>query len=266
MKSPSQRMHAWLQLLRAPNLLTVPGDPLAGFFLASPGEDLKAAGLAVAASLCFYSAGLLFNDLADYREDRELRPARPLPSGQASRLSAGIAGGLLIALGALICAWLGPMASRVGLALIAAILLYDFALKRVTALGSLAMGACRALSLLLGASAASSSMAFSPPLLAAAAVLLLYVAAVTQLARHETDPANAGRLRSLHTGVLMAGLFVFLAFAPPLRANAWLGFVGAGLSSVLLSLTAAYRLIFYPAQMARAAAENWSADDFKPPK
>ena len=32
------KLGAWLQLLRAPNLLTVPGDPLAGFCLVWAGS------------------------------------------------------------------------------------------------------------------------------------------------------------------------------------------------------------------------------------
>ena len=78
-------MKTWLQLFRAPNLFTVPGDPLAGYLLTSLGVlDLRVI-YAVAASLCFYAAGLLMNDLWDLEEDRRERPNRPLPSGAASR-------------------------------------------------------------------------------------------------------------------------------------------------------------------------------------
>jgi hypothetical protein len=252
-------IRTWLQLFRAPNLLTVPGEPLAGFLLASPLGDLKQAEWAVAASLCFYGAGLLFNDVADYQEDLRDRPGRPIPSGQASRLSVSIVGGLLIALGAVICAQLGPLASRIGLLLIAAILAYDFGLKKIPVLGPLTMGACRGLSLLLGAAASSSG--FIPPVLVAAGTTMFYIAAVTQLARHETAPEKTGRLRSLHVGVLAAGFLIFLTLTPPLRSTAWLGFIGAGLTAVLLSITAAYRLIVYPAKMAKVVEERWSADE-----
>src|SRR5687768_2365240 len=92
-REPARR-RAWLQLLRAPNLFTVPGDPLAGYLLATqllalPG-DLRVA-LAIGASFCFYSAGLMLNDLLDLREDRRDRPERPLPSGAVKTGHAWIA-------------------------------------------------------------------------------------------------------------------------------------------------------------------------------
>ena len=44
--------HTWLQLLRAPNLFTVPGDPLAGFLLASGGVfDLRTVGVMLALNM-----------------------------------------------------------------------------------------------------------------------------------------------------------------------------------------------------------------------
>ncbi|OGV41604.1 MAG: hypothetical protein A2X46_03730 [Lentisphaerae bacterium GWF2_57_35] len=248
-------------MFRAPNLLTVPGDPLAGFLLAAPGGDMKRAAWAATASLCFYGAGLLLNDAADYQEDLQARPDRPLPSGRATRRSVSLLGAVLIALGAILCAQLGPMASRVGLALIAAILLYNFGVKKIPVAGPLTMGACRGLSVLLGAAAASTTPAFFPQVLIAALTILAYIAAVTQLARHETAPERTGRWRSLHVGVLVAGYLVFLALAPPLNSTAWLGFIGAGLTSILLGLTAAYRLIVYPAKMAKAVEERWSEDE-----
>ena len=57
-------LRTWLQLLRAPNLFTVPGDPLAGYLLACYGAVEPRVLLPVFASLCFYSSGLLVNDLA----------------------------------------------------------------------------------------------------------------------------------------------------------------------------------------------------------
>ncbi len=256
----SSRLRAWLQLLRLPNLLTVPGDPLAGFLLAGGAGVLLSSLWAVLASLSLYASGLVWNDVADLRVDQAERPGRPLPSGRIGRLPAIVSAALLMACGALCCAVLGPLSSRIGLALMAMILLYNFGLKRIPVLGPLAMGACRSLSLLLGASAAGSAFIFSPPVLAAAVTLGLYVAAVTQLARHETTPEKTGRLRSLHAGVLVAGFFVFLAFTPPLHAIAWLGFLGAALAALLSSLGAAYRLILHPARMARAAQEGWSSE------
>ena len=92
-------LRTWLQLFRAPNLFTVPGDPLAGYVLASYGALESDVFFAVGASVCFYAAGLLDNDLADLAEDRAERPARPLPSGAASPRAVRGAAGLLTVLG-----------------------------------------------------------------------------------------------------------------------------------------------------------------------
>jgi 4-hydroxybenzoate polyprenyltransferase len=82
-----QNGSAWLRLLRLPNLLTVPGDVLAGFLLApaaAGGAGSIRCLLAIPAGLLLYAAGLVLNDLFDYAEDLRDRPDRPLPS-QRSR-------------------------------------------------------------------------------------------------------------------------------------------------------------------------------------
>src|SRR5260221_228220 len=101
MPSPSP-LRTWLQLFRAPNLLTVPGDPIAGYLLACFGAVEEGLWPAIGASVCFYAGGLLLNDLADLAEDRRERPSRPLPSGAASPwtvefvLAAGPTAGVLL--------------------------------------------------------------------------------------------------------------------------------------------------------------------------
>src|SRR5438874_1337202 len=95
---------AWLQLFRAPNLFTVPGDPVAGYLLVVRGSFTGAVFAAIGASLCFYCAGLVLNDIADIEEDRRDRPMRPLPSGAIDLRTAHIVGASLLAGGLAICA------------------------------------------------------------------------------------------------------------------------------------------------------------------
>ena len=95
-------IRTWLQLFRAPNLFTVPGDPLAGYVLASYGAFESDVFYAVGASVCFYAAGLLDNDLADLAEDRVERPFRPLPSGAAKPLTVALVAAVLTGAGLLL--------------------------------------------------------------------------------------------------------------------------------------------------------------------
>ncbi len=238
------RLRAWLQLFRVPNLLTVPGDPLAGFLIATGGHLDSRAWVAVVASLCLYAAGLAMNDLADVKEDLRDRPARPLPSGAVGKGAAiiavlaliGVAFGVL-RLGA------GPLAFMAGVLLLATVTFYNFLAKRIPFVGAIAMGACRGGSLLLGAAAGTPMMseqlggiatvnplvaiALAPSVMSTASVLFtfalagavivaLYIAAVTALARHETNPSCPKYLRLLPLGVLLLGFLVLKQATGPL--------------------------------------------------
>lgn len=209
------RARAWLQLLRAPNLLTVPGDPIAGFLLAA-GRNAASGGrlaAAVAASLCFYAGGLLLNDVLDLETDRRERPGRPLPAGRmAPRRAAAAAVALLVA-GLGLSFALGARAREIGLALAAAILLYNAGGKQLSFLGPLLMGSCRALSLLLGAAAVPGFVGWPALVLVAAGALGLYILSVTNLARREAAPGPIGRAKSWPVGALTLGLMVYGAAA-----------------------------------------------------
>jgi 4-hydroxybenzoate polyprenyltransferase len=233
------KARAWLQLFRAPNLLTVPGDPLAGFLIATGGQLDSRAGIAVAASLCLYAAGLAMNDLADLAEDRRERPNRPLASGAISKGAAGFVTLLLIANALFILRIAaGPLAMMGGLLLLATITFYNLLAKRVAILGAVTMGTCRGFSVLLGAAAGTgpdalwsawaAGVAVIDPMLGtvlatmagprgqmlftlaigAAVLIALYIAAVTALARHETKPDYPKLVRFLPLGALLIGYLV----------------------------------------------------------
>ena len=179
---------AWLRILRLPNLLTVPGDVLAGFLLASaaaPANWARLFLLAIPAGLFLYSAGLVLNDLFDYAEDLRDRPERPLPAREISRETAAAAALVLLWIAAFLAAFFDAL--PVALPMILCIILYDVGLKKQSILGPLLMGACRAGNLLLGTAAAGGISSAPAPLLGAA-VLGVYVAGVTRLARNETRP------------------------------------------------------------------------------
>ena len=206
----------WLKLIRLPNLLTVPGDPVAGYLLAAatvsqqprPALLFAAAG----ASLCLYVFGLVLNDLVDLETDQRERPERPLPAGEITVPQARMAAIAMALSGLNLALAAGRPALYVAAALAGVIVLYNASLKRVKVAGVCAMGACRGLSLLLGAVAARPDLftradAACAPVFVAAAGVALYVASFSAVARREMDPEKPqGFTRWLPFAALLAFL------------------------------------------------------------
>jgi 4-hydroxybenzoate polyprenyltransferase len=216
-ESMASLFRTWLQLFRAPNLFTVPGDPLAGYLLAAYGAVEPTLFLPLAASLCFYAGGLLLNDLVDLREDLAERPQRPLPSGAASRVTVGMFMALLF-LGALaLCLLAGASSLGVGGVLLGAILTYNLRGKEQPVFGAFTMGLCRGLSILLGATAVPHGELSIPlmmhgrlnHLVVAFLFVTFYIAAVTHLARYETKALAPGFARWLPAVVMVLGWITF---------------------------------------------------------
>lgn len=214
--SQRQNLTPWLQLLRLPNLFTVPGDVVAGYCLV--GLSTNSAWsvrllLLVAASLCIYAAGLILNDYFDLDLDRTQRPERPLPSGRIAPRTALVAGLLLLAAGPALASLAGPHSFLAALGLAALVLLYDVRAKRSTRLGPTTMGLCRAANLMLGASVAYGRL--GAPLLVAAFVEGGYVLLLTTAAARENEP-QLSRPRALAPVAFLAlGLGTFLLCADP---------------------------------------------------
>lgn len=226
--SPLNRtFKGWLELIRPPNLFTVPGDPLAGFILAGGGGNgnFMPAALAALAACLLYMAGLIWNDCADAREDSRTRPGRPIPSGRVRRGHA-LAVAAVMAAGAVALAWRAtPAAGWTALLLTGLILAYNFSARRHLVTGVITMGLCRGASVLLGAAAASSGLpGNSMPWLAAGGITL-YIIAVSVLAHGETHRQRLGIKPWLPAGAA-ALLFVMVG-----RANAY----SAGLAAVALA-------------------------------
>ncbi|QIQ01723.1 SCO3242 family prenyltransferase [Streptomyces liangshanensis] len=185
------RLRAWAELLRVSALFTVPGDALAG--AAALGvRPRRGTALAVGASLCLYEAGMALNDWADREEDARDRPHRPIPSGRISPRAALAAAGALTAAGLALASRAGRPALVVSSALAATVWAYDLKLKHTVA-GPVAMGAARALDLVLGAVATAPGTP-GPSLRAAlpsAAILGTHTAAVTTVSRREAEGGSA---------------------------------------------------------------------------
>ncbi|MFO1489825.1 MAG: UbiA family prenyltransferase [Kiritimatiellia bacterium] len=230
-------LRAWMRLFRLPNLVTVPGDPLAGLLLATggvwPGEPRAFA--VVAAPLFLYCAGLALNDLRDVDEDRVERPARPLPAGEISASAAWTAAAVFAAAGVLLSALAGTRSLLVGGLLLLMIVFYNVSAKRVSVAGPFIMGLCRGLSVLLGA-APFLQRGVSDPLLLLGAFesILLFIAMTTHLARSETH----GKSPMYAAWAPFAVIFLTAGFGA-CRARPWGGALAAfGAAAILAALFA----------------------------
>ncbi|MDT8388906.1 MAG: UbiA family prenyltransferase [Lentisphaeria bacterium] len=186
LKIDPARRDAWLQLLRAPNLLTVPGDAAAGCALAAAWRGIAPpfSGLILTALsvLFLYSFGLILNDLVDVKADRKNRTGRPLAE-KTITLPAAVAATLACLVLGLLSAWvIGGAVFVIALVLAITIGAYNCVLKRFSIPGSIAMGVCRGLSLTLGAAAVH---VYALPAVLAAIGLGLFIGFVTWIADHE---------------------------------------------------------------------------------
>lgn len=229
-----RRWLGWMQLFRVPNLLTVPGDPLAGAVLAATaaGHSVTArqAGSVALAALCLYMVGLALNDLHDLPGDRVHRPERPLPRGLVSVRAAWLAVALLAALGLGAAAGAGLAAALTAIALLGLVCLYNLGAKARAATACPVMGLCRGASMMLGAVAVGGPAAALLP----AGALTVYIGAVTWLSRREDEPQRPGLPVLLPPLAIVGGC---LAAWVPLAASGqrlpWSTAVGAGLATAL---------------------------------
>jgi 4-hydroxybenzoate polyprenyltransferase len=224
------KARAYLQLMRFPAVCTALADICLGFMLthgdlSSPGRFAALLG----SSSGLYLGGMVFNDLFDRDLDARERPGRPIPSGRVSPRAAAILGSGLVILG-LICATLVSLpAIEVSVSLAILILAYDGFFKK-TPLGPVAMGGCRFLNIMLGASAAES-LVWSNPQLVVAIAMGVYVAGVTWFARQESErsarPQLVAAATTSHLGVV--GLIAIISMIGPSDSQfAWLSLAAVG--------------------------------------
>ena len=227
---------AWAQLVRLPTVFTILADVGAAFLLVAHGPHPLSRFLCVLlAGVALYWAGMILNDVFDIEKDRRERSGRPLPAGLVSTHTAVVAGWGLLVFGIVASAVSGflpgsfrgevaPLPSTwlpgaIALVLAVMIVAYDGPLKS-TVLAPYAMGSCRFLSFLLGASPclvagdwAGGGGALIPKyVMVIASGFGIYIAGITTIARNE---AVGGYSTALRTGMLLIIIgTIILAFAP----------------------------------------------------
>jgi 4-hydroxybenzoate polyprenyltransferase len=231
----------YLELVRAPAVLTVLGDTLAGGSAA--GHALSGRRIVLPlASACLYAGGMALNDYADRDTDARERPERPIPSGRISARNALAAAAALTVAGlGLSAAGGGRRAFVVAVPLAACVWTYDLLAKNHPLSGALTMGSCRALDVLMGAGSGSLRAA-----LPAAGVMGGHTVAVTLLSRGEVEGTTTTTASGVAVGTgLIAGAVVAGTAGPRSRILA------------VLAATAAYAARCAPAQV--RAARNPAA-------
>jgi len=234
---------AYLRLIRLPNVFTALADIATGHLIISAVssdsrlEPLPWLGLA---SGCLYLAGMALNDVADRAEDACTRPNRPIPSGAVSLRGALFCGVGLLVVGVVTALVIGTPSLCCALFLALALLLYNFATKKVVLAGPLTLGLCRFFNVQLGMSAdpnfpavlsntAEWAMIYAPAL-----AVGTYAAGLTAFSAQEETGQQA---RSFALGwVFVGGALVLVGLT---ARSPWIGLALGPLAAMLAWRTAA---------------------------
>jgi len=205
-------LKGYLRLARPANLPTAAGDVLAGVAISGilTGISLNVdwntsklwdMALLVFSSVFLYAAGVVLNDVFDFKLDKVERPERPIPSGLISVRSAAVFGGVLMNLGVLFSSLVGSVSGMVAVTLGLSILLYDASGKHHSFFGPLNMGICRGLNLLLGITVLGNYSQWEFFIFP-----VLYIAAITLISRGEVHGNNKGHI--ILAGVLYSSVIL----------------------------------------------------------
>ncbi len=202
---------AYLQLVRLPAVFTAMADIFLGYLIVHQSfAPLLHFVVLLLASGCLYLSGMVFNDVFDRKVDAQERPQRPIPSGRISLIAAVRLGALLMGAGVAAASVAGTQSSVVALLIVAAIFAYDWLLKS-TPLGPVAMGSCRFLNVMLGASTTQRLWAGNH--LGIALALGVYIIGVTWFARSEANVSRRSRFQAITGMVLVnAGMMLLISF------------------------------------------------------
>lgn len=216
-------LNGWLEIIRLPNLFTIPGDILAGASLAFIAKnELYMILPVIIISLSLYISGLILNDYFDREIDKVERPLRPIPSGKVCPQTALVVSSVLVGMALLISfvisennllSFFAIQRTRVltiVLFLVMFILLYSKLAKKIPWLGFIIMGLCRGFNVLLGAAVATNS--FHGKILCGAGIEVMYIVSVSSIAYSEIR-------------------------RPPTPVRCWLPFISLSSLAVILCIT-----------------------------
>ena len=150
-------INPYVMLIRPANIITAISDILAGSAIAGYLVELYTPSISkltllLLSTSCLYAGGIVFNDVFDINIDRSERPERPLPNGEISLKNAQIFGVTLFILGILFSYIVQFESGIIAFLISLMALIYNRYTKDYLVVGSLNMGFCRGLNLMLGMS------------------------------------------------------------------------------------------------------------------
>jgi 4-hydroxybenzoate polyprenyltransferase len=232
-------LRAWAQMVRVPNTLTSCADVLAGMCIAGgiSNHFMKHPGAAIvasAASICFYWAGMVLNDVFDVEQDREQGRPNPIANGKIT-ITVALRSGIGLMVVGILLSFLAPLTialggskdfglamlspGLVGCLLAVAVYAYDGPLKKSPS-APLIMGICRGLNMSLGVAwiAAVLPVTLGWPAVAVVAGHVAYVTGLTIAARREADLSQSRGRLTLGWGICAFGA-ACIAFSPRLEMD-----------------------------------------------
>ncbi len=253
---------AWWQLLRAANVFTAASNLIAVFLLVQ--RDWQPLGillLLVLASVLLYEAGMVLNDVCDAELDAVERPERPIPSGRVSKRNA-LWVGIALLVGGVFTAYIVTLlthqwqTTQIAFLLATTIVGYNVGVNS-TRLGPLAMGGCRMMNVLLGATVGAnlSTLSDHPEVWLFAIGIGVYTAGLTLIARREAETSNQSEL-SIGAALVNIGVIGIILLPTLLERIAIPFSVWIAISCLLPLVTGilCYRLLANPTQLVTRAS------------
>lgn len=203
----------WLALARVSNLPTVWTNILAAWLLAGGMWDWRPLAWLLFGGSLIYSGGMILNDAADVKFDREFRKERTVPSGRVSVTTAWTVGIVCLIVGYVLMVWGAETCIWINSALVVAVVAYDLYHKPWA--GSVfIMGSCRTLLYLSAASAVTGTVNWSGyhEVIVKAIALGGYVVGLTFVARHESGSAKSSNA-AFTASLLMLGSPIYSGVA-----------------------------------------------------
>lgn len=181
-----RQLNAWLQLVRLPNLFTIPGEALCGGVLA--GVASKPIAILALVYLLIYMGGLILNDIADFEEDRFERGWRPLAAGTISLQTAKIATIVCYLSGLGLSIFTGQSLEVIGAVALVILMtvFYNLAARKIPFIGWSTIALCRAM-IPITLFLASDKISFTPFIYSAG--IFLYIWLIAAAAYNETKGA-----------------------------------------------------------------------------